>query len=117
MKFRHYSNDTWLLFLFPPPLRGRIKVGGVDSAPTGPPILTFPLKGGRESVGKQLIISCDLATVSKFLSIIFVLAIGQPLHAKVLLGIDVLKKENFISLKGKRVGLITNHTGIDGDGK
>lgn len=38
-------------------------------------------------------------------------------HAKVLLGIDVLKKQNFEPLKGKRVGLITNHTGIDGKGK
>ncbi len=37
--------------------------------------------------------------------------------AKVLLGIDVLEKENFQTLKGKRIGLITNHTGRDGSGK
>lgn len=35
---------------------------------------------------------------------------------KVLLGIDVLKKQNFSSLQGKRVGLITNHTGMDRNG-
>ena len=32
-----------------------MKVGGVDLAPMYPPILTFPLKGGRESVRKQQI--------------------------------------------------------------
>jgi uncharacterized protein YbbC (DUF1343 family)/CubicO group peptidase (beta-lactamase class C family) len=31
----------------------------------------------------------------------------------VLNGIDVLEKENFAPLKGKRIGLITNHTGQD----
>jgi uncharacterized protein YbbC (DUF1343 family)/CubicO group peptidase (beta-lactamase class C family) len=31
-------------------------------------------------------------------------------------GIDVLIKENFAALKGRRVGLITNHTGRDRDG-
>ncbi|YCM44247.1 exo-beta-N-acetylmuramidase NamZ domain-containing protein [Verrucomicrobiaceae bacterium 227] len=33
---------------------------------------------------------------------------------KVQTGIDVLKRENFRQLRGRRVGLITNHTGIDG---
>lgn len=31
-------------------------------------------------------------------------------------GIDVLKRDNFALLKGKRVGLITNHTGRDREG-
>ncbi|MDQ3010812.1 MAG: DUF1343 domain-containing protein [Acidobacteriota bacterium] len=31
-------------------------------------------------------------------------------------GIDVLKRDNFVILKGKRVGLITNHTGRDREG-
>ncbi|MBC8167437.1 MAG: DUF1343 domain-containing protein, partial [Bryobacteraceae bacterium] len=35
----------------------------------------------------------------------------------VLTGIDVLMKENFQTLRGKRVGFITNHTGITRDGK
>jgi len=34
---------------------------------------------------------------------------------KVKTGIDVLKKNNFDILKGKRVGLITNPTGVDGN--
>lgn len=38
---------------------------------------------------------------------------AQP--AKVLNGIDVLKKQGFAPLKGKRVGLITNPTGHDRD--
>jgi uncharacterized protein YbbC (DUF1343 family) len=32
-------------------------------------------------------------------------------------GIDVLKKENFASLKGLRIGLITNHSGVDSTGQ
>jgi len=35
----------------------------------------------------------------------------------VLTGIDVLKKEQFKSLKGMRVGLITNHTGLTREGE
>jgi uncharacterized protein YbbC (DUF1343 family)/CubicO group peptidase (beta-lactamase class C family) len=34
-------------------------------------------------------------------------------QARVLNGIDVLVKDNFAPLKGKRIGLITNHTGHD----
>ncbi len=36
-------------------------------------------------------------------------------QARVLNGIDVLVKNNFAPLKGKRIGLITNHTGHDRD--
>jgi len=39
--------------------------------------------------------------VSSFLAV-------QPVRAGVLLGIDVLEKDGFEILKGKRVGLITN---------
>jgi uncharacterized protein YbbC (DUF1343 family)/CubicO group peptidase (beta-lactamase class C family) len=35
----------------------------------------------------------------------------------VLTGLDVLKRDGFKQLKGRRVGLITNHTGLDRDGK
>jgi uncharacterized protein YbbC (DUF1343 family) len=31
-------------------------------------------------------------------------------------GIDMLKREGFKRLAGRRVGLVTNHTGVDGDG-
>ncbi|MBV8817016.1 MAG: DUF1343 domain-containing protein, partial [Acidobacteriaceae bacterium] len=42
----------------------------------------------------------------------------QPLSAgRVLTGLDVLTQEKFAPLAGKRVGLITNHTGLSGDGK
>ena len=37
--------------------------------------------------------------------------------APVLAGIDVLARDGFAKLKGKRVGLITNHTGVARDGK
>jgi uncharacterized protein YbbC (DUF1343 family) len=35
---------------------------------------------------------------------------------KVLTGTDVLVRDGFSTLKGQRIGLITNHTGIDGQG-
>ncbi len=37
--------------------------------------------------------------------------------APVLAGIDVLARDGFAKLKGKRVGLITNHTGVARDGQ
>jgi uncharacterized protein YbbC (DUF1343 family) len=35
---------------------------------------------------------------------------------KVLTGIDVLKRDDFALLRGKKIGLITNHTGLDAEG-
>ena len=44
-------------------------------------------------------------------------SITAPLHAQpVLTGIDVLRADGFGLLKGKRVGLVTNHTGRARDG-
>ena len=40
----------------------------------------------------------------------------NAISSAVLNGIDVLKRDRFTKLKGKRVGLITNHTGRDRDG-
>src|SRR5579864_4975674 len=38
-------------------------------------------------------------------------------NAEVLTGLDVLASENFAPLRGKKIGLITNHTGLSRDGK
>lgn len=54
--------------------------------------------------------------MKKFLTLGFILAIcisGFAQSPKVKLGIDVLKENNFDILKGKKVGLITNPTGVD----
>ena len=32
-------------------------------------------------------------------------------------GLDVIEAEKFAALRGKRVGLITNHTGVDFEGR
>jgi uncharacterized protein YbbC (DUF1343 family)/CubicO group peptidase (beta-lactamase class C family) len=40
----------------------------------------------------------------------------EPARQATLTGLDVLAKENFAPLAGKRVGLITNQTGIDREG-
>jgi uncharacterized protein YbbC (DUF1343 family)/CubicO group peptidase (beta-lactamase class C family) len=47
-------------------------------------------------------------------------AILRPRDAKlapVLTGLDVLARERFARLKGRRVGLVTNHTGVDREGR
>ncbi len=46
------------------------------------------------------------------LSFLFLLA-GSMSAQKVMTGLEVLKKDNFKILEGKRVGLITNPTGVD----
>ena len=54
-----------------------------------------------------------------FLSILFGLWFGMGLAragASVLLGIDVLQQEDFAPLRGKRIGLITNQTGVNSQG-
>ncbi len=64
--------------------------------------------------------------ICKFLRSILILSvficvhpwIEFPVHAapETLTGIDVLEAQDFAALKGKRVGLITNQTGIDRKG-
>jgi uncharacterized protein YbbC (DUF1343 family)/CubicO group peptidase (beta-lactamase class C family) len=41
---------------------------------------------------------------------------ADPGLRQVLTGIDVLKRDGFRALKGRKVGLVTNHTGVDRDG-
>jgi uncharacterized protein YbbC (DUF1343 family) len=45
----------------------------------------------------------------------FLLLAGLPAQARVKTGLDVLVEQDFAPLAGKRVGLITNHTGITYD--
>jgi uncharacterized protein YbbC (DUF1343 family) len=40
-----------------------------------------------------------------------------PPPSSILTGIDILEREQFARLKGKRVGLVTNHSGRDRDGR
>src|SRR3979411_1870017 len=47
---------------------------------------------------------------------LLLLAISLTASAAVELGIDVLEQSNYAVLRGKRVGLITNQTGIDSRG-
>jgi uncharacterized protein YbbC (DUF1343 family) len=45
-----------------------------------------------------------------------VMSAAEPTPAQVLPGLDVLKRDGFQQLAGRRVGLITNHTGVDRNG-
>ena len=47
------------------------------------------------------------------LSLLCALAFFGPIRAQVLTGIDVLQEEGFRQLRGKRVGLVTNPSGVD----
>lgn len=65
-----------------------------------------------------------LASVSFFLSILSVSAsYARPFPkrsgraARVQTGLDVLEAEKFAPLRGKHIGLITNHTGVDAQGR
>ncbi len=48
---------------------------------------------------------------------ILLLNLGSFARATVSLGIDELEKSNFALLKGKRVGLVTNPSGVDSKGR
>ena len=54
-----------------------------------------------------------------FLFILFCLFVGmvQAQKIRIKTGIEVLKEQNFKCLEGKRVGLITNPTGVDNNMK
>jgi uncharacterized protein YbbC (DUF1343 family) len=49
----------------------------------------------------------------KRIAFILLLTLFSTAHAQVKTGIEILKEQNFEVLKGKRVGLITNPTGVD----
>lgn len=58
----------------------------------------------------------------KLFSILFAVCcplLSAPAHAAsfTLTGLDVLERNDFAPLKGKRVGLITNHSSVDADGR
>jgi len=68
-----------------------------------------------------------LVTLTSF-TLVFLLLISGALHARsspkrsghaarVQTGLDVLEAEKFAPLRGKRIGLITNHTGVDSQGR
>ncbi|HYP08678.1 MAG TPA: exo-beta-N-acetylmuramidase NamZ domain-containing protein [Bryobacteraceae bacterium] len=82
------------------PLRGKV----ASIAAAGLNLHDFP--GGAYAIGGVLaqVVRPPLAARPPFRS------------ARVLNGIDVLVTEKFASLRGKRVGLITNHTGLTRDG-
>ena len=67
---------------------------------------TFPVNTGK-FCNYLLVIFPTLLLFSPF---------STQMPERVINGIDVLREQNFAPLAGKRVGLITNHTGLAGDG-
>lgn len=55
----------------------------------------------------------DKMKLNKILSAVAALAVAVGVQAHVKPGVEVLRDRNFEGLKGKRVGLITNPTGVD----
>jgi uncharacterized protein YbbC (DUF1343 family) len=63
---------------------------------------------------KLRLISSAFRKVSAFVTLAFAFtAIAFSQTPRVKLGVEVLRESNFTELKGKRVGLITNPTGVD----
>jgi uncharacterized protein YbbC (DUF1343 family) len=54
--------------------------------------------------------------LSLLLIALFLLAAAARAGATVQLGIDVLQREDFAPLRGKRIGLVTNQTGVNSEG-
>jgi uncharacterized protein YbbC (DUF1343 family) len=54
--------------------------------------------------------------LGRFLLILSFVVSILPVHANVKLGVDVLAEQNFAPLAGKRVGLVTNQTGVASSG-
>lgn len=48
--------------------------------------------------------------------VVHLYSLGTP-NPNVLCGIDVLVRDGFKQLRGRKIGLITNHTGVDRDGR
>ena len=69
----------------------------------------------RNEVGTEGQGSATLRAMIRLLAFFLFLA-GFTAHAAVVLGIDILKSQDFASLAGKRVGLVTNQTGVDSSG-
>lgn len=64
--------------------------------------------------GKQ---SSPTALRSAIATIVAEAVLDQPVGTDVWCGIDVLIRSNFQGLRGKRIGLVTNHTGRSRDGR
>jgi uncharacterized protein YbbC (DUF1343 family) len=59
----------------------------------------------------------DWLAMKKFLTLcLFSLLAWAAADAKVLVGVDTLRARNFPGLEGKRVGLVTNPSGVDANG-
>ncbi len=52
-----------------------------------------------------------------FLQFLMIFISIETAYCQVQLGIDSLRDNNFASLAGRRIGLITNHTGVDSKGR
>jgi len=95
------------------PLRGRV-ASIVASAITD----SAALERARTNLGKYYADSIKtLSQVTSFPADPRVRpSLSSAADGKVLNGIDVLKRDGFKQLAGMRIGLVTNHTGVDRDG-
>lgn len=94
------------------PLIGRIgTIAGDKFGRRPPPVMITAAPSGPPNVGAM---TSEPRTASAAPAPSAKTELATP--ARVEVGIDVLKRENFMRLRGARVGLITNASGRDGDG-
>ena len=67
----------------------------------------------QSNVTRKIFVTQLLCHFVPWLFILFIITHTEVNAQKVLLGIDLLQKNNFTLLDGKNVGLITNHTGVN----
>jgi uncharacterized protein YbbC (DUF1343 family) len=85
------------------PLRGRVATAAVAAALEGD---TGVITAARRMNGTDFTVTTPAPS-----------ALSGPPGPPVLPGIDVLANDGFAPLRGKRVGLVTNHTGLAADGR
>jgi uncharacterized protein YbbC (DUF1343 family) len=83
--------------------------------------LQIAFRRWKERLGKGILLAIAMALAATAPAAGRVRHVQHRVHrarfARVLTGIDVLEAERFAPLRGKHVGLITNHTGVDAQGR
>jgi len=54
---------------------------------------------------------------ARFLTLLALIFLPTAVYPKTMTGLDVIIADGFTPFAGKNIGLITNHTGLDGQGR
>jgi uncharacterized protein YbbC (DUF1343 family) len=90
-------------------------------------LIILESRGGQEKGMESKLTGFRRKSTAQFFALVLVCAAGAPCAAaarakksrgvRTQTGLDVLEAQKFAPLRGKHVGLITNHTGVDSQGR